>query len=89
MASDRVLDGNALAGLLGEVFAHEMTSARGACGACGAIEHLGAEHAYLDAPGAVLRCCHCENVLMVVVRSEERYRVGLQGLRWLELRAGG
>ena len=31
-----MLDGNAVAGMLGEVFAVEMTTATGTCGNCGA-----------------------------------------------------
>ena len=40
-----MVDGNALAGELSEVFAHEMTVAHIACGSCGAVEQLGADHA--------------------------------------------
>ena len=32
-----MLDGNAVAGMLGEVFAVEMTTATGICGNCGAV----------------------------------------------------
>ena len=35
----RMLDGNAVAGLLREVFAVEMTTAIGTCNRCGASEH--------------------------------------------------
>ena len=37
-----MLDGNAVAGLLGEVFAVEMTTAIGTCGNCGATDAVGA-----------------------------------------------
>jgi Family of unknown function (DUF6510) len=81
------LDGNALAGLLQEVFVHELTAARGACAACGAVGEMGAQHLYMAprAPGAVLRCAACEGVLMVVVHAGGRFRLGLQGLVWLEM----
>ena len=35
-----MVDGNALAGELSEVFSQEMTVARVACGGCGAVEQL-------------------------------------------------
>ena len=35
--ADLRLDGNAVGGLLGEVFAWETTAARGTCAACGAV----------------------------------------------------
>jgi hypothetical protein len=80
------LDGNAVAGTLHAVFGLEMTEARGACGACGKTEPLGAEHVYMYAPGAVVRCCHCDNVLMVVVEAREQYVLAFSGFRSLQLR---
>jgi hypothetical protein len=81
------LDGNAAGGMLRELFAQELTAARGACGSCGTIAAMGAQHLYMFplSPGAVLRCSTCDNVLMVLVRGEGRYRLGLHGLRWLEM----
>ena len=81
------VDGNAIAGTLGEVFVREMTSARIVCAGCGEVEPLGAEHAYLQAPGIVLRCCHCEQVLLVVTRAGARYLLSFRGVRWFELAA--
>ena len=54
-------------------------------GGCGAVEQLGADHAYTRAPGMVLRCCHCDNVLLVMVRAGEQLRVSLAGSRWIDL----
>jgi hypothetical protein len=80
-----VLDGNAIAGLLVEIFGVEMTAARCACAGCGLVEQLGGEQAYLHAPGVVVRCRRCTDVLMVVVEARGRFRVALEGLRWVEL----
>jgi Family of unknown function (DUF6510) len=79
------VDGNALAGELSEVFSQEMTVARVACGGCGAVEQLGADHAYMQAPGMVLRCCHCDNVLLVMVRAGKHLRVSFAGTKWIDL----
>jgi hypothetical protein len=81
------LDGNAIGGLLGELFSAEVTDARGACAGCGAVGALGAQHLYMHplAPGAVLRCRWCEHVLMVLVPGEGRVRLALQGLAWLDV----
>jgi hypothetical protein len=80
------LDGNAVAGLLQELFVPEVTTTRGACASCGAISEMGAVPVYMypHAPGAVLRCGHCETVLMVLVHGGEHVRLGLPGLAWLE-----
>lgn len=78
------LDGNAVAGLLQEVFGVETTPALGTCDGCGASSALGAVHVYVGA-GTVLRCPHCSSVLMRIVRSGTRLWVDLRGVRSLEL----
>ncbi len=78
------VDGNAVAGMLREVFVQEMTVAPIACGGCGREEPIGAEHVYMRAPGVVLRCCHCEGVLLVLTHAKETILLGLGGARWLE-----
>jgi hypothetical protein len=81
------LDGNAFAGMLREVFVHDMTSAMAACAGCGAVGQIGRQYLYdyPDGPGAVLRCFACENVLMVVVHNEGRYRLAAQGMLWIDV----
>jgi hypothetical protein len=81
------LDGNAAAGILREVFVHELSAARGACDSCGTIAQMGSQHLYMYplSPGAVLRCNACQDVLMVFVHAGGRYRLGLRGLTWLEM----
>ncbi len=81
------LDGNAVAGLLGEVLSFEPTSARTICAGCGADALLGALPAYTRAPGAVLRCPGCEGVqLRVATDDEGRLWLDLSGIRCLEIR---
>ena len=79
-----MLDGNAVAGLLQEVFAAEMTTAAGTCRGCGAREPIGAAHVFCGA-GVVLRCPHCRNVLAVIVRGDGQISVDLGGIRALAL----
>ncbi len=79
-----MLDGNAIAGLLQEVFAVEMTTAIETCGGCGASDAVGAVHVYRGA-GTVLRCPHCDNVLMKIVKDETRVWIDMPGIRTLEI----
>jgi Family of unknown function (DUF6510) len=79
-----MLDGNAVAGLLQEVFAVEMTTAVGTCGGCGASEPLGAVHVYRGA-GVVLRCPHCDNALAKIVKSDVSAWISLGGIRTLKV----
>jgi hypothetical protein len=78
------LDGNAAAGLLCEVLAGEVTTAVGTCDGCGSTEAVGAIHVYMAA-GTVLRCPHCDAVVMKVVTDGERIWIDVRGLRTLEL----
>ena len=79
-----MLDGNAIAGLLQEVFAVEMTTASATCAACDAIEPLGAVHVFRGA-GIVMRCPHCETVLGTIVRGDARVWIGFAGARMLQV----
>ena len=82
------LDGNAAAGALSEVFALEITRARGRCDACGNVAQVGEARAYVEAPGVVLRCSGCDSVLLVLVRRGTSYVLAVQGMTWLELSPG-
>lgn len=82
------LDGNAIGGLLLEVFGAEMTTARGVCAHCGAAGQLAETVVYLRAPGTVVRCRSCGSVLMVLVEVRGIACVDLSGLADLDA-AGG
>jgi Family of unknown function (DUF6510) len=58
------LDGNAVAGMLGEVLSVEATTVIARCGSCGGEGALGTALAYVQCPGVVLRCPDCTAVLM-------------------------
>jgi hypothetical protein len=79
-----MVDGNAVAGLLREVFAVEMTTAIGTCRGCGASEAVGASHVFRSA-GMVLRCSHCDNVLVKIVKDQTRVWIDFPGIRTLQL----
>jgi len=74
------VDGNAIGGLLQEVFRREMTGAGSVCGNCGDARPVGELVVYLHAPGTVVRCRTCESVLMVFVTIHGRTCVDLLGL---------
>jgi hypothetical protein len=61
------LDGNALAGLLGELFRVDITLARGTCGACGITSVLATAIVELDDTGAIVMCPGCRRTLFTVV----------------------
>ena len=84
MSDDAHVDGNALGGLMRDVFGPEMTDARGCCDECGAVNALGALVAYTRAPGDVLRCPDCAAVMLVAVSLPAGVRFSLVAVRWLE-----
>jgi hypothetical protein len=81
----RRVDGNALGGLLGDLFAADLTMATTTCVGCRAVAPLAAIHVYLDAPGVVARCPGCDAVLLRLVRHETRAWLDLTGIKVLEV----
>jgi hypothetical protein len=79
------LDGNALGGLLRDLFGQEMTDQRGCCDRCGAISPLGTALVFRDAPGDVMRCSNCQSVVLVAVPGPTGVRVSFGSLRWIEI----
>jgi hypothetical protein len=77
---DDVLDGNAIGGMLIELFGAEMTTAVGACGVCGTTGQVAEMAVYLPKLGTVVRCRVCDNVLMVFVEVRGVTCVDLRGL---------
>lgn len=75
--SDLVLDGNAAAGLLQEIFVREITTAQIQCEACGSTAAVGSLRLYAAPLGAVLRCTHCDGILLRAVQTPHG--------RWLEM----
>ena len=82
---DLRLDGNAVGGLLLELFGAELTAAPCVCRGCGAREELARLDVYLGA-GIVVRCCHCEGVMIRIVQGHGRTWLDLTGTATLELR---
>jgi hypothetical protein len=75
---DFVLDGNAAAGALREVFVGDMTTAHIQCDACGSVGALGSLRFYAAPMGVVLRYDNCAAILLRTVRTPHG--------RWLEMR---
>ena len=79
-----MLDGNAVAGLLQEVFAVEITTATAMCNTCGATDAVGALHVFRGA-GVVMRCPHCDNALVTIIKDGPRVWIGFAGVRTLQV----
>jgi Family of unknown function (DUF6510) len=82
-SSGFVLDANAVAGLLQEIFLRDATSAQIQCVACGSTAVVGSLRLYAAPMGVVLRCTHCEGILMRAVRTPHGRWLDMAGARWL------
>jgi hypothetical protein len=80
----RWLDGNALGGLLQELFSADMTAAPHTCQSCGTERPVAAHRVYLGA-GTVLRCPVCDQIALVAAALRDRHVVHLTGAWRLEM----
>ncbi len=80
-----MLDANATAGLLQEVFGVEMTAAPTECANCGNEGELGSLLAFTQGPGIVLRCPACENVVLRITQTPKAIYLDARGAVYLRL----
>ncbi|MEA2199176.1 MAG: hypothetical protein QOJ25_3227 [Solirubrobacteraceae bacterium] len=72
------VDGNAIAGLLRELFGAELTATERGCQTCGAVNCLGAHRVYRGA-GTVVRCPVCGDIALRITSLPDRHVVQLTG----------
>jgi hypothetical protein len=79
--TDLVLDGNATANLLRQLFVPDITLAKIRCEACDCLSCVGSLTLYAAPMGAVLKCADCENVLMRAVDTPHGLWLEMTGAR--------
>ncbi len=80
---EMVLDGNAAAGVLSEIFAVEMTATPTECANCGREGEIGSLMAFTQSPGIVLRCPGCQQVMIRIVRTPQAVYLDARGAVYL------
>jgi hypothetical protein len=80
-----MMDGNSAAGILFEIFGAEMTAAPTECASCGNEGAMGTLLAFAQAPGIVLRCPACENVVLRIVETPEAFLLDARGAVYLRV----
>jgi hypothetical protein len=83
--NDDHLDGNAAAGELSNLFAVDVTAAKGQCSHCGGVKPFAQARLYVGGPGLVARCADCENVLLRLVKAQQRVLLDLRGMSYLSV----
>jgi hypothetical protein len=77
---DLAVQGRAVAGSPGHVFAIDVTAADVVCPDCGGNAPLADERAYLHGEGSLLKCRHCSAVLGRFRRSQDAIWVDLRSM---------
>ena len=85
MNRELMLDANATAGLLYEIFGTEMTASPTECASCGQEGEIGELLAFVQAPGVILRCKTCENVVLRIVQTPDEILLDARGAVYLRL----
>ena len=80
-----ILDANATAGLLHEIFGVDMTAEPTECANCGREGEMGTLLAFTHGPGVVLRCSGCEQVVLRIIRTPEAIYLDARGAVYLRL----
>ena len=80
-----MLDANATAGLLYEIFGVEMTAAPTECANCGNEDKIGTLLAFVHGPGIILRCSTCEHVVLRIVQTPDEIILDARGAVYLRL----
>lgn len=80
-----MLDANATAGLLYEIFGVEMTASPTECANCGNEGEVGELLAFTHGPGIILRCSTCENVVLRIVQTPNEIILDARGAVYLRL----
>ncbi len=86
VVQEMLLDGNAVAGVLQEVFAQEMTACPAECASCGQVGMLGSLLAYIHSPGIVLRCPTCGSIVLRLVVTEREIYLDARGAKYVKIR---
>ncbi|MBD3940899.1 hypothetical protein IF188_04175 [Microbacterium sp. NEAU-LLC] len=69
------VDGNAVAGMLWDVFGADVTAVVGVCGGCGSAAPFAEAVVELDEAAAIVRCRSCTHTLFTVLSDESRTRL--------------
>ena len=80
MNTEMMVDGNAVAGMMQEMFGTDMTATPAECANCGAVSEMGQLKTFTHAPGTVMRCPACGQVMMSIVETPEAMHLDVRGI---------
>jgi hypothetical protein len=80
-----MVDGNAVAGRLQEIFGRDMTTAVARCAGCGSDAAMGALMAFTRGPGVVLRCPTCQAAVARIVETPNAIYLDARGATYVRV----
>jgi hypothetical protein len=80
-----MVDGNAVAGQLEQIFGRDMTVAVARCAGCARDAELGALMAFTRGPGVVLRCPACQQAIARIVETPSAIYLEARGAAFIRM----
>jgi hypothetical protein len=80
-----MLDGNAVAGRLQQIFGGDMTTAIARCAGCASDAEMGALMAFTRGPGVVLRCPRCQAAIARIVETDAAIYLDARGAEYVRM----
>ena len=80
-----MVDGNAVAGQLQQIFGRDMTMAVARCAGCANDAEMGALMAFIRGPGVVLRCPACQAAIARIVETPSAIYLEARGATFLRM----
>jgi uncharacterized protein DUF6510 len=80
-----MVDGNAVAGQLQQIFGRDMTMATARCASCASDAAMGALMAFTRGPGIVLRCPSCQAAIARIVETPSAIYLEARGATFLRM----
>lgn len=83
--TEMMLDGNALGGMMLNMFGVEMTASETECAHCGTANEMGALLVFNQAPGIIVRCPACSQVMVRMVQTPTAIYLDARGAVYLKI----
>jgi hypothetical protein len=80
-----MMDGNAVAGRLEDIFGRDMTTAVTRCAGCASQAEMGALMVFTRGPGVVLRCPTCEAIIARIVETTTALYLDARGAAFVRI----
>jgi len=84
-ATDLVLDGSSIGGVLATLFGADVTGMPGQCASCHTVSLMGTMRVYMRGPGIVVRCPACTQIVLRLAETPGGSMVDLRGIAFVRI----